>query len=425
MARAIERKHEIAIRRALGATRAQIFSQFLTESMLVSFLGGLIGLLIAPGCVRLLSLLSTDLLPVPQNFSLNSHVLFFTFGVSLIAGAFLGMVAYWQTIRTDLQNELKTAGKGVVSAGSHRLKKALVVSQVALSLAMITAAILLLKSFYLLLHVNPGFQKENLLLMRLSLPLDRYSSGQALALYSQEISHRLKGIAEIQSSAEVSILPLSAMNTRTDFTIDGRPPKDPADIPAAQNRWASPGYFQTMKIPILQGREFSDHDTAENPAVVVIDEALANRFFPEENPIGKRIQIIQDSSADAKSAEIIGIAGTVKQDRLEEDPVPTLYAPISQIKTGSIRFFVGRVMLVIRTAGEPKLAAEAVRREIISIDRDVAISSVRTMEQFVQSTLGPRLFSMILIGIFASVALLLAATGVYGIVAYSVEQRKM
>lgn len=425
LSRAVERNHEVAIRTALGASGIQILSQFLTESILISVLGGALGMVLAPWCIPLLNLLGTENLPQAGKLILNIHVLLFTFFVSVVSGIVLGVVAYLQTANSELQEELKGRSKGTAGVKTNRLGKSLVVAQVALSMILITGAILLVKSFNKLLDVNPGFRKENLLLMRLSLPQDRYNSGKNFESYCDQLSLRLQSFPGVNSIAAVSILPLSAMNTRSDFAIEGHPPRDPSEIPAAQNRWASPGYFHTMGIPIVQGREFSNQDTSESPAVVVIDEALARRFFPANNPIGMRLLLMEDGINGARPVEIVGIAGTVKQDRLEEDPVPTFYAPISQITLGAARFFVGRMMLILRTNGQPLAVADAVRREIRSMDPGVAISGVKTMDQFVRATVGTRRFSTTVIGIFAAVALLLAAMGVYGVISYSVGQRRM
>jgi putative ABC transport system permease protein len=299
----------------------------------------------------------------------------------------------------------------------------LVCCEVALSLMLLIGAGLLLKSFTRLQTVSAGFETDNLLLATISLPQSKYSTNDDVHHFYEDLSASLNNLPGVKSFSAVNATPLSALNNSTEFTVAGNPPKSPSDIPVAQNRWVGPQYFSTMAIPIIKGREFTDRDTSTSQTVVVIDSALARRFFPNQEPLGKHIMIGYAGASDPHDAEIVGVVGNVKHVALEEDWLPTVYACFYQIPRGAIPLGISnRMTLVVRTAYEPLNLSTAVRRAIRATDPDIPTTSVRTMEQQLESTIAPRRFNALLLTIFSISALFLAASGVYAVVSYLTAQ---
>jgi putative ABC transport system permease protein len=422
LSRAFSRNNETAIRASLGASRVQIAKQFLVESILMSLLGGAAGLLLAPWAVRFLLAISPDNIPYLGSVVLDARVLLFTFCISFITGIVFGIVPAFQASKIDINEQLKSGSKGTGGVRNQRISSALAILELALSLILITGALMLAKSFERVQEINPGFRSERLLLAWLSLPLTKYPLSDNVILFYENIARRIQALPGVRSVGAVSVLPLSALNARTDFAIVGRPLLDLSEIPAAQNRWVSAEYFQLMGIPILKGREFLMHDTSRSPGVAVIDDALARRFWPKGNPVGARIRI-DDGASEPREVEIVGIVGNIKHDSLEEAPVPTLYVPISQIPAETLSFFVDRMNIVVRTQTEPLALEASIQREVHSVDSDIPVSNIRTMDQMIDATIAPRRFSVLLIGLFAVAALLLAANGVYCVISYSVTSQ--
>jgi putative ABC transport system permease protein len=424
LARSTARHKEIAIRTALGASRLRLVRQLLTESMLLALMGGALGLFLASWGVDALLALSPQDLPRVHEVAIDARMLGFTLGVSLLAGFGFGLIPALQASRVDLNEELKGEARGLTGgAGHNRTRGVLVVSEIALSLVLLISAGLLVKSFFLLQRVTPGFNTGNLLLVRLSLPQARYQKRETVADFYQKLTQRVESLPGVQAVGVASVLPLSGMNARADFTIVGRALASAQDAPGAQNRWVSPGYFRMMSIPLLKGREFTAQDAAQSLAVVVIDEALARRYWPNQNPLGARLRIDDGGAEPPREVEIVGVVGDVKHVGLEDEPTPTVYAPVYQIPQGNVSSLINNMSLVVRTAGDPLALQSAVRREVQAVDRDVPASGARTMEQFLSASVAPRRFSLLLLGIFAGAALLLAAMGIYAVISYSVAQR--
>jgi putative ABC transport system permease protein len=423
LARASARHKEIAVRTALGASRLRLVRQLITESMLLALVGGVLGMFLATwGVDALLALSPTDL-PRVAEVSIDARVLTFTLCISLLAGLIFGLAPALQASRVDLNEELKGEGRGMSAGGRHnRTRNLLVVSEIALSLILLIGAGLLVKSFVRLQQVSPGFVADNLLLVRLSLPQAKYAKREQVSDFYTKLAPRLQTLPGVEGAGAASVLPLSGMNARTDFAIVGRPLLKPTDMPAAQNRVVTPGYFKLMSIPLIKGREFTELDKADAPGVVLIDEAAARRYWPNENPVGARLQV-DDTAQPPREVEVVGVVGDVKHFGLDDEPTPTIYTPLDQIPQGALSNLTNNMSLVVRTASEPLTLAAAVRREVQAVDKDVPASSVRTMEQFFAATVAPRRFSLLLLGIFAGAALLLAAMGIYAVIAYTVSRR--
>jgi predicted permease len=424
LARASARVREIAIRVAIGATRRALVRQLLTESLMVALAGGVAGLVLAWWGVHLLLRLSPADLPRAREVVIDARVLAFTLIVSLLAGVIFGLMPALSASKVDLNLELKGVGRGMSDRKERKhTRSLLVISEVALSLLLLIGAGLFIKSFLRLQQVSPGFDPHHVLALKLALPPARYKKPDDVKGFYEKLAPRVGSLPGVESVGAASVMPLSGSNVRADFIIMGRPPLKPEEVPAAQNRWVSPGYFKLMRIPILKGREFDERDGARSVAVVVIDEALARRFWPDGNAIGERLKIDDAAPAPWREVEIVGVAGGVKHNTLLDEPTPTIYAPIPQVPEGTVGFLANNMSLVVRTNGDPLMMATTIRREVSAVDEDVPTSNVRTMEQFMATAVAARRFNLLLVTVFACVALLLAATGIYAVISYTVAQR--
>ena len=423
MARASARRKEMAVRTALGAGRTRLIRQLLTENMLLAAAGGILGILGAWWSIDLVLRLSPSDLPRAGEINIDTRVLAFTVAVSLLAGIVFGLAPAIQATRVDLIAVLKGGTTGSTGgASSNRTRSTLVVAEIAISLVLLIGAGLLVKSFQRLQSVSPGFNAQGLLLVRLSLPQSRYSKSEDCGTFYDNLVTRVGALPSVESIGLTNVVPLSATNVRTDFTIVGRAPASPTDVPAAQNRLVSSAYFHTMGITVLKGREFAEFDTSRSQPVAVIDKAMAEQYWPAENPIGSHLKIDDGGSAAARDAEIIGVVENVKNFGLDEEPTPTIYSPFSQMPEASLGFFLNRMNLVVRTSSEPLSLAQSVRSAVQSIDKDVPASSARSLDQFISASVAPRRFNLLLFGVFAGIALLLSVAGVYGVISYSVSQ---
>ena len=421
LSRASARRREMAVRAALGASRGRLIRQLLLENSVLAILGGALGLLLAWQGTALLVGLSPETLPRAHEIAVDARVLVFSLLVSVAAALISGFIPALQASKVDLNQALQGTGKGGADAGQREgTRSLLVVAEIALSLILLVTAALLVQSFVRLQQVGPGFESDNVLLTRLSLPSPKYSDPKSVTIFLDKVIPRLATLPGVRAVGAANVLPLSAMNVRNDFKVAGRPPLTETDKPGAQSRWVSPDYFRALGIP-LRGRAFTERDNADAAGVVIIDEALARRLFPNEDPLGVHL-ILEDPNP--REVEIVGVVASVKHFTLDEEPMQTYYAPIAQITPGMVSFFAGNCSLAIQTETNPLALEAAVRREIQGVDKDVPISHTKTMEQVLSAASGSRRFILVLLGVFSGVALLLALTGVYAVMAYSVASRR-
>ncbi len=418
LARVGARQKEIAVRTALGASRLRIVRQLLTESIMLAVVGGGAGLLLAIWAVRWIVSLSGETIPRVHEISIDPRVAGFTLLVSVLTGVLFGLAPAIQVSRPDLTDALKESGRATAGLRRNRLRSALVISEVALSLVLLVGAGLMIRSFAKLNQVDPGFKPDQVMTIGVAFLRTRYPEDEQVAQGFAQILDTAANAPGVLSAGAISDLPLTGSNISDSFTIEGRPPIPKESEPSTEYHIVTPRYFESMGIPLLSGRDFAPTDTRQSPNVAVINDAFARRHFAGENPLGHRLRL---QGQERDPLLIVGVINNVRNLALDEQPTPEVYVPYLQDPLSPN--YPRAMTIVARTKSNPGAIAGTLRAALTSVDKSLPLYAVKPLPEHLRESLTRRRFNLILLSIFGGVALLLAAVGIYGVISYGVTQR--
>lgn len=425
LARASARERELSIRVALGAGRWRLLRQMLTESVLLALAGAAFGIFLSVWGLELLKQIGARTVPRLAEVNVDLVVLIVTAVVAVGTGILFGLIPAFASAKPELTEALKEGGRSsTTGARRNQVRNGLVVAEIALALVLLVGAGLLLKSYARVQNIDPGFDRKNILTAELDLPRPKYpgsasadyNKGAAITNFWNEALRRIQQLPGVEAVAFANVLPLSGSNTDSSFSIEGREMRPNEPGPDEELRDITPDYFRVLKTPLMRGRFFTEADNADAPGAVIINEALAKKYWPNEDALGKRITFSDPRKPDPKWVTVVGIIRSIRHRGLDVDPAPEYYLSVAQDPSRDM-------VLTVRSTQDPRSLASAVRREIQSIDPDQPLANIRTLEEVTAESVAPRRMSMVLLGAFAGIALLLASVGIYGVISYLVVQR--